>query len=110
MRVTRFDRGVAPAQRVVVGVADLRCVLLVIQQIMMRNLARQMLEFRGCVLFGQLFGCCSDGGGFARCTRHAAAPSKSSAAARAASVTVSPASMRAISSRRSAAANCSTRV
>ena len=47
LREACLDRGVAPAQRIVLRVGDLRCVLLVVQTIVMRDLARQCREFGG---------------------------------------------------------------
>ena len=54
MREARLDRGVAPTQRIILGVADLRCVLLKVKAIVVRDLLRQCREFRGGVLFGQI--------------------------------------------------------
>ncbi len=89
-----FQFGVAAAQRVVFGVGDLRRVAFVIGAVVAGDFGgraapvpRRRPEPRGCLRCGF------------RLAGHAA-PSRLSAAARAASVTVSPASMRAISSRR----------
>ena len=108
MREARLDRGVAPAQRIVLGVADLRRVLLMVEAIVVGDLLRQLRKFGGGVLFRRVIASTAAavcGRGLRRCAAHTAAPSRSSAAARAASVTVSPASMRAISSRRCGASS-----
>ena len=53
MRKAGLDRGIALAQRVVGRVGDLRRVLLVVQLIVMRDLPRELREFRRGVLFRQ---------------------------------------------------------
>ena len=50
----RLDRGVAPAQRVILGVGDLRRVALVIGAVVMRDLGGQTLQFRAGFGFRQV--------------------------------------------------------
>ena len=50
----RLDRRIALAQRVVVGVGDLRRVLRVVELVVVRDLAREPLELRLCLRLGQL--------------------------------------------------------
>src|SRR5690348_4351786 len=104
---TRFDRGIAPPQRVVVGVGNLRRVFLVIEPVVPRDFRGKALQLRlgtGCA---ELVDC-----GFARWrAAHARAPAiNEAAAARASAVIDAPDSMRAISSRRASADSSSTRV
>ena len=55
LREAGLDRGVAAAQGVVVGVADLRRVLLVVQAVVMRDLRCKLRQFGRGFLFGQRF-------------------------------------------------------
>src|SRR5262249_36274232 len=111
-RKLRLDRAVAPLQGVVVAVRNRRRVLGVIALVVARNLARKPLQ----LLRGLGLGHLGDRRRLAHVARRRfGAPSlapliKRSAAARASSVTLAPASMRAISSRRPPASNVSTRV
>ena len=58
-----FDRGVALAQGVVVGIGDLRCVVLVIELVVARNLGGEARELGAGLVAAELFdgfggGCC----------------------------------------------------
>ena len=98
----RLDRRIAPAQRVVVGIGDLGRVLLVVERgrggRSRRPAAPAPRRPRSSRQLARPAGL-----GCGHAARQADRAIRLSAAARAASVTVSPASMRAISSRRSAA-------
>src|SRR6516165_11970544 len=119
MREAGFDLVIARAQRVILGVGDLRRVLAIIKLVVMGNLRNEPLQLEGGFGFIQL----SNG---LRCERrsrlgfllglafahnhHAERLISRSAAARASSVMVWPASMRAISSRRCGPSSTATRV
>ena len=96
-----LERVVAPAQRVVFGVAHLGRVAAMIAFVVMGDFTRQPLEFRRRRVGRQL-------GRVLRAGHGAVPVIRLSAAARASSVTVMPASMRAISSRRLSRSSSST--
>ena len=54
MRKRRLELGVAPHQRIVLGVGDLRCVLGMIQPVMPRDLAREPHQLVGGFGLGKL--------------------------------------------------------
>ena len=58
MRKRRLDRGIAPGQRIVIGVGNLRRVVGVVQPIMVRDLRRQPRQFDGGFVVGR-----GEGGG-----------------------------------------------
>ena len=53
IRKTRLDRLVAPAQRVVVGIRDLRRVVAIVAPVVMRDLGREAGQLGGGLLPGQ---------------------------------------------------------
>src|SRR5690348_5158246 len=103
----RFDRRVAAAQGVVIGVGNLRRVVLVIEFVVSRDFRGQTLQLRLGFGLAELVD-----RGLARWrAAHARAPAiNEAAAARASAVIDAPDSMRAISSRRASADSSSTRV
>ena len=105
----RFDLGIAPAQRVIVGIADRRRVFAVIAPVVLGDLVRQAVELL--LRFGRgelvdrlsvLMPACVP----SSAARAASAISRL-AAARASSVTAAPDSMRAISSSRASSSSSS---
>src|SRR5579883_2464157 len=98
MRKPCFYLHIAASQRVILGVADQGGVEFVISAVMLGNFGRKTGELLAGLVLGKLFNRL-----LRDCSVHSVAcPSKLVAAARAASVMVSPASIRAISSRREA--------
>src|SRR6185437_10234790 len=97
---------VAATQRVIIGVADFRRVLLVIKPVVMRDLRCEAFELGGGFFFGQFLN--SERPAVAHTARPPAM--RLAAAARASAVTVEPDSMRAISSCRVSGLSSSTRV
>ena len=97
----RFQHLVTATQRIVFGVGDRRVIFLIVAGVVGSDFGRQPLQFRGHFGFGQ----------FRDIGRHCAISAiRLSAAARASSVILAPASMRAISSRRSSSDNSITAV
>ena len=117
LRKARLDRGVALPERVVFGVGDGRRVLLVVAPVVLGDLGGEPLQLRRRLRFGQLVDWSAGlprpdhlrflpivpAGPSFRLRPQAAPFISRSAAARASSEIVAPASMRAISSRRAVA-------
>ena len=102
---TRLYRLVALTQQIVVAIGNFRRIVLMIGKIVMRDVSGKTLQFRRCLFSSEIIDrliCCR--------LAHTWLPMSLAAAARASSVTVAPASIRAISSRRSRSSRLSTRV
>src|SRR5579871_2421651 len=108
-RKARLDLGIAPAQGVILGIADLRCILQIIKPVMLRDFLRQTVEFLLSFRRGQLIDRLH---ALLRAFFGGAEASAISllAAARASLVTLAPDSMRAISSSRDSSSSSSMRV
>ena len=110
-RKARFDLGVAAAQRVVVGIGNLRRVFLIIAPVVLGDFVGEPVEllfrFGGGEFIDGFLSCalCA-----IFCGRGCASASRRRAAARASSVMAAPDSMRAISSMRASSSSNSTRV